>query len=248
MIFGVAAVDLETSDQLILARMLFSATPSKARDDVGKIAAARLSSGEWADAFDSHWRRLVEAGMLRPKSSGKSGKPGKTFELTEEGRRRVCEFLQLDEIPPRLTWAKLQTDFLLPLAMNVRPGTREAEQLKRAASLQRAVIVRSKGLAPPAGGTIKQVLGALAWKLIGVECDADFTAENVIQQFVFRQKPARKLTTARVAAAVAAAAAGARTHSAPELRLSVIRQWLLQAGGGEAAAGAPTWPRSPSTS
>ena len=207
MISGVAAIELETIDQLILARMLFPATPQKARDDVGKLAAARLSPGEWAAAFEPHWRRLVDADLTRPKASGKSGKPGKSYELTEQGRRRVCEFLHLDEIPPRFTWAKLQSDYLLPLAMNVRPGTREAEQLKKAASLQRAVIIRSKGMAPPAGATIKQVLGALAWKLIGVECDADFTAENVVQHFVFRQKPARKLTTARVAAAVAAAAA-----------------------------------------
>lgn len=226
---GLAAIDLETIDQLILARMLFPATPQKARDDVGKIAAARLSPGEWAAAFEPHWRRLLEAELLRPKS-------GKSYELTDEARRRTFECLQIDELPARLTWSKLQSDYLLPLAMHVRPGSREAEQLKKAAPFKLAVIARANGLSLPGGAKARQALSALAWKAIGIESDADFTAENVIQQLVFRQKPARKLTTDQVATALAAAAVGARTKTLPELRLSAIRRWFLAS---EAAAATP---------
>ncbi len=228
---SVAAVDLDLIDQLILARMLFAATPQKARDDVGKLAAARLSSAEWTEAFEPHWRRLVEAELVRPKPRSKM------FELVDEGRRRACEFLQIDEPPPKLTWAKVQSDYLLPRAMNVRPGSPEAERLKKPASLKRAVIARSRGLTLPAGATVKQALSALAWKLIRVESDADFTAENVIQQIVFKQQPARKLSTDQVASSLAAAAVGARTKAPADLKLSILRQWLLPTQGSETPAG-----------
>ncbi|HVX59183.1 MAG TPA: hypothetical protein VHC19_01230 [Pirellulales bacterium] len=230
MISGLAAASLETIDQLILARMLFSGTPQKARDDVGKIAGARLSPGEWAAAFEPHWRRLVEADLLRPKT-------GKSYELTDEGRRRTLEFLQINELPARLTWPRLQSDYLLPLAMQLRPGSREAEQLKKAASFKLAVIARANELSLPEAAKAKQALSALAWKAIDVESDADFTAENVIQLLVFRQKPVRKLTIDQVATALAAAAVGARTKTLPDLRLSAIRHWLLAS---EAAAAPPS--------
>ncbi|HUY89507.1 MAG TPA: hypothetical protein VMV10_12300 [Pirellulales bacterium] len=238
MMSAIVATDLETIDRLILARMLFSATPQKARDDAGKLAAAQFSPGEWAEAFEPHWRRLVEAELLRPKP-GPGRKPGKSFELTDEGRRQALAFLQIGEPPARLNWATVQSSYLLPLAMNLRPGSREAEQLKKAASLKLALVARSKGLALPAGAKAKQALAALAWKVIGVESNADFTAENVIQQLVFRQKPARKLTADQVATALAAAAVGARTKTPAELRLSAIRRWLSPTIGPKTAPAEP---------
>lgn len=225
-----AATELETIEQVILARLLFPATPQKARDDVGKLAASRLGPGEWAAEFDRHWGRLVEAELLRPKSGRK---PGKSFELTDAGRRQALAFLQIEEPPARLNWAAVQSAYLLPLAMNARPGSREAEQLKKAPALKLAVIARSKGLSLPAGAKTKQALAALAWKLIGVESIADFTAENVIQQLAFRQQPARKLTADQVAAALAAAAVGARTKALAELRSAAISTWLLSPAGRE---------------
>ena len=227
-----AMTDLETIERVILARMLFPAAPQKARDDLGKLAAARLAPGEWIAKFESHWRRLVEAELLRPKPGRKSAK---SFELTDEGRRQALAFLQLDELPARFNWASVQSACLLPLAMNVRPGSREAEQLKKAAPLKLAIVARSKDLTLPAGAKSKQALAALAWKLIGVESGADFTAENVIQQLVFRQSPARKLSADQVATALAAAAVKARTKALPDLRLSAIRHWLLHSNGCEAA-------------
>ena len=227
-----AMTELETIERVILARMLFPATPQKARDDVGKLAAARLAPGEWAAEFESRWRRLVESELLRPKPGRK---PGKSFELTEEGRRQALAFLQLDEPPARFNWATVQSFCLLPLAMNLRPGSCEAEQLKKAAQLKLAIVARAKDLTLPAGAKAKQALAALAWKLIGVESGADFTAENVIQQLVFRQKPARKLSADQVAAALAAAAVGARSNTLAELRLSAVRHWLLQSNGRDTA-------------
>lgn len=227
-----APTELKMIEQVILARMLLPAAPQKARDDVGKLAASRLGPGEWAAEFDRHWRRLVDAELLRPKSGRK---PGKTFELTDEGRRRALAFLQIDEPPARLNWTALQSAYLLPLAMNARPGSHEAERLKKAPALKLAVIARSKGLSLPPGAKAKQALAALAWKLIGVESGADFTAENVIQQLAFRQKPARKLTADQVAAALAAAAVGARTKAPAELRSAAITTWLLSPGGRETA-------------
>lgn len=235
---AIAATDLDTIDQLILARMLFPAAPQKARDDAGKLAAADLSPGEWAAAFEARWRRLVEAELVRAKP-GPRGKPGKSFELTDEGRRRALAFLQIGQPPAKFNWAAVQAACLLPLALDRRPGSREADELKKTAALKLAIVCRSKGLAPPVGAKAKQVLAALAWKLIGVASDADFTAENVIQQLAFGQKPARKLSTDQVATALAAAAVGARTKTATELRLSAIRRWLAAPSGRNARPAEP---------
>jgi hypothetical protein len=220
---GFAAIALRAIDQLILARMLFPATPDKARVDVGKIAAARLSLGEWTQAFDLHWQLLVAAELLRPKAGRQASK---SFELTDEGRRRALQFLQIGELPPRLNWGTLQSNYLLPLAMDLRPGSREAEQLKKPALFKLTVIARTHGLRLPSNAKAKQALSAVAWKKIGVESDAEFTAENVIQEIMFRQKPTRKLTADQVATALVASCVGARTKTLPELRLSAIRHWM----------------------
>jgi hypothetical protein len=47
--------DLETIERVILARMLFPAAPQKARDDLGKLAAARLAPGD---------RRIARGGLF----------------------------------------------------------------------------------------------------------------------------------------------------------------------------------------
>jgi hypothetical protein len=217
---------LPTLSLLILARLLQPATADKTRDDVGRIAAARLGPGEWATAFDAHWRQLCQAGLIGPKPAKK---PGKTFTLTDAGQQRALAFLKSPELPAKLTWSALQADYLLPLAMKLRPGSAEARRLSKAAPLKLAVIARSKGLALAEGAKAKTMLAAVAWQLIGVESDADFTAENVIQQLAFQKEPGKKITPDQMATTLATAAVRSRNTTMPELRLAAIRQWLLPA-------------------
>jgi hypothetical protein len=215
---------LETLDLVILARLLQPTTAIKARFDVGKIAAARLSPGEWTAMFDAHWNGLIERQLIGP-PPGK--KLGKTLALSDAGRSRVLEFLQITDIPARLTWATLQTGLLLPLALGMRPGSPEARQLKSAPQLKLAIISRSRKLPLREGVTTKAVLAAVAWKLIGVESEADFTAENVIQQVAFGQSPTRKMTSAQMTIALAASAVGSSKATTTDMRLAAIRQWLM---------------------
>jgi len=226
---------LETLDLLILARLLAPATATKARDDVGKIAAARLAPGEWSAAFDAHWKGLAERGLIGL-PPGK--KRGAAFSLTDAARRQVLEFLQVSELPAKLSWPTLQSDYLLPLAMGARPGSPEAQKLKTAPQLKLAVISRSKQLPLRETATAKSLLARLAWKLIGIESDADFTAENVLQQLALGQRPAKKITTAQVTSALAASAIGSSRSGIADLRLGAVRQWLL-APATHGAAGTP---------
>jgi hypothetical protein len=135
----------------------------------------------------------------------------------------------LSDPPPKLTWAALQTDYLVPLAMGMRPDSDDARRIKKAAALKVALVARARQLPLGPAATLKNALAVLAWKLLGVESTAPFTAENVVQQLVFHQPPGKKLTTDRVTSALAAAAVGARTGSLSELRSSAIRQWLSPA-------------------
>ena len=215
---------LETLDLITLARLLQPATAAKARADIGKLVAARLSPGEWTATFDTCFKGLIERRLIGP-PPGK--KPGKTFAVTDEGRSQVLTFLQISAAPTKITWAALQAEFLLPMAMGLRPGSAEARRLKSAPQLKLAMIARSRQLSLPDGATAKRVLTALAWKLIGIESDADFTAENVIQRLAFGQTTSRKTTATQITSALAASVVGSTKVASADLRMAAIRQWLL---------------------
>lgn len=208
-------------DCVILARLIVPATATKTRDDVGKLAArGRLDA--WPADFAARWGRLLAADLLRPKGRATS----KTFELTDAGHRHARSFLGLEQPPAKLTWPAIQADYIVPLAMGLRPGSAGARQIKKAAALKLAVVARSRQLPLGESAKAKDLVARLAWKLIGVDSDAAFNAENVIQHLVFRQQPGKPLTTDRTMTMLASAAVGARTGSLPELRLSAIGQWL----------------------
>lgn len=208
-------------DRLILARWLVPATTAKARDDLAKLAG-RADSDGWAADFDARRRRLLAAELLRPKGRATS----KTYELTEPGRQEALTFLGLAQLPAKPSWAAIQADHLVPLALGLRPNSDDARRIKKAAALKVALVARGRQLPLAQAATAKNLLATLAWKLIGIESTAPFTAENVIQQLVFDQPPGKALTTDRVTSALAAAAVGARTGNLSELRTAAIRQWL----------------------
>ncbi|MGH7134086.1 MAG: hypothetical protein ACREHD_00005, partial [Pirellulales bacterium] len=214
---------LDTLDLMILSRLLVKCAAAGARKDVGQLVATHLSPGEWTATFDARWNRLVQAGLI---GFPPGKKPGKTFILTDAGRRRALDFLQVAELPAKATWSRVQSDYLLPLAMNLGPASREAATLKKSFPLNLSILVRAKDIKPRAGATAKNVLAAFAWKLVGVASEADFSAENVIQQLAFQRTP-RKMTSQQVVAALAAAAVGSSKAGLADLRAAAIRQWLL---------------------
>ncbi|HVX14626.1 MAG TPA: hypothetical protein VHC22_25790 [Pirellulales bacterium] len=213
----------QTLDGLVLVRLLVPATAAKARGDVGKIAAGQ-EPGEWAITFATVWARLTEHGLIGPPPGKRAGK---TFALTEAGRHRVLAFLQVAELPAKPTWAALQADYLLPLAMSLRPGSPESRRLKTAPQIKLALIGKARQVPLRDGASAKAVLAALAWKLIGIESEADFTAETVIQRLAPDRLPSKKLTAAQLTTALAAVAVGSSRTTVADLRLGAIRRWLL---------------------
>ncbi|HET6883756.1 MAG TPA: hypothetical protein VFI31_26625 [Pirellulales bacterium] len=224
--------NFDTLDLLILVRLLAKFTAASVKKDVGAMAATHLAPGEWTDLFDLHWNRLLAAKLIGPRP-GK--KPGKTIILTDAGRRRALDFLGIAELPPKVTWTSIQSDFLLPLAMNLPAGSSEAVALKAAWPLKLSILSRAKQIKCRPGARAKNILAAIAWKLLGVESDADFTAENVIQQLGFRRPP-KKMTADKVLTALAAAAVGTAKTGAADLRAAAIRHWLLAAATNETQA------------
>lgn len=217
------APTLETLDLLILARMLKSCSAASACKDVGRLAAAHLGPGEWTALFDTHWKRLVEAGLIGfpPRK-----KRGQTFVLTDAGRQRALAFLGVADVAANVTWPKLQSDYLFPLAMNLEPGSSEAARLRTSAPLSLAILSREKNIPPRAGATAKSALATVAWKLIGVETEAAFSAENVIQHFALKRTP-KKMTGQQVVTALAAVAVGSSKTGAADLRAAAVRKWLV---------------------
>lgn len=229
---------LNTLDLLILGRLLAGKpTSAGAKKDVGAVAAAHLTPGEWTALFDSHWIRLHEAGMIGPDPTTKPPKkpsktPPKALVLTDAGRRRALDFLGATDVPAGTTWAKLQSDFLVPKAIGLKPGSKEAAALKKVGPLQLSIVLRDRHAPAGTGMTAKKLLALIAWQAIGVESEADFNAENVIQQLVFHCAP-KKTTAAKVLGALAAASVGSVKTGAPDLRAAALRKWLLAPSDGE---------------
>jgi hypothetical protein len=220
---SLADIALDRVDQLILARMLVNTKPASIHKDLGKLATARLSTGEWTHAFDAHWNQLVEAELIECKRAKKSA----SYSLTEEGRAQALRFLQIDRVPANLTWARIQTDYLVPLAMDIKPGSRAARQITKAPGLKQAIIARSRGLPVRDGMKATDLITAIAWKLLGVDGELRFNVVTVVQRLLWPERHTN-LNVAQLQNVLAALAVGARPAATPgDLRSAAVCGWML---------------------
>jgi hypothetical protein len=115
-----------TPAELVLLRMALSPakspSPKAIRDDVAKLRGRTLSTEELQEIRQA----LVLQGHL-------AVAPRKSFMVTPQGLAHVCANLGIEQLPARLSWNQLVTQYLLPLALQLPPT--EAARLKSAQHL-----------------------------------------------------------------------------------------------------------------
>jgi uncharacterized protein (DUF2267 family) len=198
---------------LILVRMaLPNATPKKVRDDVGKLLAAELSAAE----FDQLRSELTAAGLL---AHGKRS----TFTLTDAGRERARQFLDVTELPPRANWGTVVAKFLFPKAAHLPADA--AAKLDSGDKLAAHLLKRKYDLPANAGTTVKQVLEALLCKELGhpEETTIDGLMSAVLSRLVGADV---RLTKPQLAKQLPLFGTGLTGSTADMIRRALIRDWL----------------------
>lgn len=203
---------------LVLVRMSLPSkdpvAPKKVREDVAKLLDTPLS----ADEFDSLRTELVSAGFL---SRGKRN----TYDLTDAGRRRALQFLDISEIPARTNWSTVIAKYLFPKAAGLSTGA--AAKLKNGDQLASYLLKRKYGIPAGAGSTINQVLEAVVCKELGFP--EETTLEGLLRTVVSGLLGSERLTKKTLAKQFPLFEIGLNECKANAVRLKVVQDWLSRA-------------------
>ena len=178
--------DLSPIDILALVRLLPAADKGETRDKLSKdlkpMVEHRWEGSDWADRLARALDELESAGAI---VRNKKGRAATRFVLTADGRRLALGALGLEELPPRTTWAKLKSPYLLALALG-RPGPSraDAEWLSRPAGLKAEILRTRYGLALDGRPALKKAVDATAGKLLGLEPGQPFTADQILRKLL----------------------------------------------------------------
>ncbi len=197
---------------LILARYaLPNAAPKKVREDVGKLLTVELSGVE----FDKLRAELACDGLLSRGSRN-------AFTLTEAGRRRALEILELHDLPPRMNWGAV-IKRLFPKATGL--SVEAAAKLDTADKLAAYILKQKYGLADVAGSSVNQVLEAITCKQLGFPVETTLVGllQAVLSKLLGWNE---RLTKSQLAKQLPLFETGLSKISADEARYRFVRNWL----------------------
>jgi DNA-binding HxlR family transcriptional regulator len=218
---------------LTLARLLVAGEKGENRAKLGTDLKP-LVEGRLDRAVED----LESAGAI-DRVQDKKGKPTAKLALTEEGRRVALEALGLEHLPPKTTWAKLKSSYLVALAL----GRRGQPIANPKVEILRARYSLELGEKP----TIKQASDATAAKLLGLEPGQPFNAESILRKLLkdagINLPPGAKPSPASIGEAlfqrelggssaknsldlIASKSVGARNQQAAELGSAILRTWI----------------------
>jgi hypothetical protein len=219
--------------ELALAWLLTRPEGRDARSALAKtlrpLVEHRWSSGEWKQQLDQELRALQEAGHIELTPRG-------ALVLTDQGREHALKWLGLERLRPGTKWAQLKSKEVLGKALGLqRAGV---ERISTAPGLRSLLLQRQLGL----GGSLSptQVMDRLCWKQLGLETDQPFTLNAVRALLLGRELGATRTPGVEEAfQQLSARAVGARRTDTEDLRLAVLRSWVLPAQPDSAGSTAP---------
>ena len=116
--------DTSAIGHLVLTRLLPSrdkgATTSQIKKDLEPLLQHRWAGAALADMLDRTLGQLDAEGLIS-RSRGKGRSKVERSVLTPQGCQRGLDFLDLDKLPPKATWASLKKTYLLARMLGL-PG------------------------------------------------------------------------------------------------------------------------------
>ncbi len=200
---------------LVLVRMMLPSrrppAPSAVRKDVGKLHGSELS----AAAFDELREALSSSGLLH---KGRRN----TYVLTDVGRQRALDFLEISELPPRTNWTTVIDKYLFPRAAALSAS--EAAKLKSADHLAAFLLRRKHHLGVGSGSTVKQVLQAIVCKKLGYP--EETTLDGLLCAELSKLLGSERLTKETLTKQLPLFKTGLTEVKADAVRKKVVREWL----------------------
>lgn len=156
----------------------------KLKKDLAPLAQGDSSAAEWAAHLERTLDALEAGGVLTRIKKGKTLR----FVLTDQGRQATLGRLGLAELPPKTTWAKLRSTYVLALALgHESPNGAELKRITAAPGLKAELLKSQYELPLDEKATLKQAIDALSSKLMGLEPADPFTMERIVAELLRRQ-------------------------------------------------------------
>jgi hypothetical protein len=169
---------------LTLIRLLPPGEKGETRDKVSKDLATLDQGEDWSARFERTLEALKAGGLIATVKKGKTVR----LTLTDQGRQTALRHLGIDELPPKTTWAKLKSTYVLALALgHDSPSAADVKRISAAAGLKAELLRSHYELPLDEKATIKQATDALSSKLIGLEPTDPFTMERIVAELLRRE-------------------------------------------------------------
>jgi len=228
---------------LVLIRLLPPGEKGETREKLAKDLATVDQGQEWPARLESTLERLKSGGLVSTIKKGKTVR----LALTDQGRRTTLQRLGLDTLPPKTTWAKLKSTYVLALALgHEAPSSAEVKRITAATGLKAELLKSQYDLPLDQNATLKQATDSLSSKLIGLEPTDPFTMERVVAELLRRDgihlKAGQKPTVKTIQEAVLRRELGEPDAKDPVTRLVAKKLDARQANpAGLGAAAVKRW-------
>jgi hypothetical protein len=233
--------------RLVLARLLVAgekgATASELKKALEPLAGHQSPGAALTQRLGQALAELEAAGLAHRTRKGKTERGT----ITPEGRRQALEFLGVDQLPPRTTWAQITKTYLSARALGLpAPREKAIKQISGDPGFKAALLKAQFDLPLDDYPSFDAALDALAWKLLGFEParGAKFNASAVKAAVIGRALDGRTHVDAKPnpkneATRLLAWKVGARQSAGAELRNAALRHWIDGAPAATAPAPVP---------
>lgn len=224
--------ELSVIGALVLTRLLpvsqKGETAAKIRRDLEPLLQHRWSSAILAVEVERVLGELEANGWVTFLHS-KTKKSAPKVVLTSSGRQQALDFLHIDALRPKTTWATLRKIYLPAQVLELSALTDASIKAVGSDPGFKAILLKRQFQLPTSElPKLDEVLDALAWVLIGFEPSTRKFTLKAVKTALFNRElnDGRATDFKKAASQLLAERLGARRNDSKELRDAVVRGWI----------------------